>query len=50
MPRKLRAYLPFIPCHVITRGNNVSAEPTTGLHSRAAADPHPRWSEHSVTE
>ncbi len=22
MPRKLRNYLPFVPCHVITRGNN----------------------------
>ncbi|MCU7881780.1 MAG: hypothetical protein KZQ66_09030 [Candidatus Thiodiazotropha sp. (ex Lucinoma aequizonata)] len=27
----------------------VSAEPTTGLHSRATTDPHPLWSQHSVT-
>lgn len=25
MPRKLRAYLPFIPCHIVTRGNNREA-------------------------
>lgn len=25
MPRKLRSYLPAIPCHIITRGNNREA-------------------------
>ncbi|MCU7882350.1 MAG: hypothetical protein KZQ66_12890 [Candidatus Thiodiazotropha sp. (ex Lucinoma aequizonata)] len=29
--------------------STVRAEPTTGLHSRATTDPHPLWSQHSVT-
>lgn len=25
MPRKLRSYLPFVLCHIVTRGNNREA-------------------------